>query len=367
MPFMAVLDPHSLKTTRLWQSRPPMYENIASFLSEDETGLPEQVILRRESTDLNPNYHISDISSGIEAIRSEPDEEKQKELLQSLPRASSLAITTFKHPAPDSIGTKKEYVTYERADGVKLNAQLYLPANYNPETDGPIPLFMWAYPREFKDAAFAGQKRDSPHRFSFPSRVPLYWLTMGYAILDGPAFPIVGQGDEEPNDTFLEQLVASAQAAVDYVVSRGVTSRDTIAIGGHSYGAFMTANLLAHAPGLFACGVAQSGAYNRSLTPFGFQSEERTMWEVPEVYTKMSPYFNAHKIQDPLLLIHGDADTNPGTLTLQSERMFQAMKGHGKVCKFVNLPFEQHGYRGYESVMHSLAEVTEWLDTYCKK
>jgi dipeptidyl aminopeptidase/acylaminoacyl peptidase len=209
-----------------------------------------------------------------------------------------------------------------------MTATLYLPPDYKVE-DGPLPMLMWAYPIEYRSADAAGQVTDSPFRFI---RVgwwsPLLWLMEGYAVLDDPTMPIVGEGDDEPNDKYVEQLVASAKAAVDEVVRRGVAERGRIAIGGHSYGAFMAANLLAHSD-LFAAGIARSGAYNRTLTPFSFQAEERTLWQAPEVYFKMSPFMHADKVNEPILLIHGEADNNSGTFPMQSERFYSAIKGHG--------------------------------------
>ncbi len=184
-------------------------------------------------------------------------------------------------------------------------------------------------------------------------------------MLDDPTMPIVGEGDEEPNDTFVEQLVASAQAAVDEVVRRGVGDPDRMVIGGHSYGAFMTGNLLAHSD-LFRAGIARSGAYNRTLTPFGFQAEERTFWQAPEVYFAMSPFMHAEKINEPILLIHGEADNNSGTFPLQSERFYAALKGLGATARLCMLPHESHGYRARESIMHMLWEMSEWMDTYAK-
>jgi dipeptidyl aminopeptidase/acylaminoacyl peptidase len=226
---------------------------------------------------------------------------------------------------------------------------------------------MWAYPQEYKDAAAAGQVRSSPYQFIRVSPFsPLLWLTQGYAVFNGPTMPIIGEGDVEPNDSYVPQLVASAKAAVDEVVRRGVGDPDRMAIGGHSYGAFMTANLLAHSD-LFQAGIARSGAYNRTLTPFGFQSEERTFWEAPDVYFTMSPFMHADKINEPILLIHGQADNNSGTFPMQSERFYHALKGLGATARLVMLPSESHGYQARESVMHMLWEMTEWLDRYVKR
>ncbi len=248
---------------------------------------------------------------------------------------------------------------------MELSANLYLPPEYKPE-DGPLPTLMEAYPTEYKTRTAAGQMRGSPNEFPF-----LYWgspvsfVTQGYAVLENATIPIVGEGKAEPNDTYVEQLVASAQAAIDEGVRLGVVDRNRVAVMGHSYGAFMTANLLAHSD-LFKAGIARSGAYNRTLTPFGFQNEERTYWQAPEVYYKMSPFSYADKIKAPILLIHGEADNNNGTFPIQSERLFSAIKGQGGTVRFVLLPLESHGYAGRESVLHMFWEMNNWLNTYVK-
>ena len=254
-------------------------------------------------------------------------------------------------------------MTYKRADGIALSATLYLPPGYAAGTR--LPVLMWAYPREFTSASAASQVTGSPHRFTTiagPSHLLL--LTQGYAIFDNPAMPIVGEG-ETANDTYVEQLVSSAQAAVDALVAEGVGDRDRIGVGGHSYGAFMTANLLAHSD-LFRAGIARSGAYNRTLTPFGFQAETRSFWEAPQIYSRMSPFWYANKINEPILLTHGEMDNNSGTFPIQSERLYVALKGFGATVRYVTLPYESHGYIGRESVLHTVAEMLNWADKYVK-
>jgi dipeptidyl aminopeptidase/acylaminoacyl peptidase len=225
---------------------------------------------------------------------------------------------------------------------------------------------MWAYPREYKSAADAAQVRGSKYTFTRLNwGSPIYWVTRGYAIMDQTEMPIVGEGEKEPNDFFIEQLVANAEAAIDKVVAMGIGDRNRIAVGGHSYGAFMTANLLSHTQ-LFAAGIARSGAYNRTLTPFGFQYEQRSYWESPEVYFNMSPFSFADQVKTPILLIHGEADNNSGTFPIQSERYYNALKGHGATTRLVLLPHESHGYAGKESVNHTLWEMDSWLEKYVK-
>ena len=273
------------------------------------------------------------------------------------------ALTDFADPAPALRTVKKQLVTYQRADGVQLSFTLYLPPDYKPGQR--LPTVVWAYPREFNDAATAGQVTASPNRFTTvagPSH--LFFLLQGYAVLDDATMPVIGT-PEKANDTYVEQIVSSAKAAIDKAVEMGVTDPQRVGVGGHSYGAFMTANLLAHSH-LFRAGVARSGAYNRTLTPFGFQSERRTLWEAPSVYLSMSPFLAADKIKQPLLLIHGEADDNPGTFYIQSERMYQAVRGNGGTVRFVSLPYEAHGYQARESVDHTLYEMITWFDKYVK-
>lgn len=341
-PFLDSLDLASKKKQRLFQSSGSVYEHVVDVISNDASVL----ITRRETPEQRPNYFVRDLKKAGDAQLS--------------------ALTRFPHPLPQLIGIQKEVIHYKRADGVDLHATLYLPPNYDAKRDGPLPLLMWAYPQEFKSASAAGQVKDSPWQFNFisPSSAKAM-VAMGYAVLDDPTMPIVGVGDKEPNDTYLPQLIASAEAAVEEVVRKGVAERHRIAIGGHSYGGFMTGNLLAHTR-LFRAGIARSGAYNRTLTPFGFQAEERQFWQAKDVYQAMSPFNYAEKIKDALLFIHGEQDSNPGTFPIQSERMFQAMKGLGGTAKLVMLPNESHGYRARESIMHMLYETNEWLDKYVK-
>lgn len=337
-PFIDRLELDSRETRRLFRSDAPYYDlPIAVF---DTDGM--KLVMQRESQGEAPNMFLRDLASGR---------------MQQL--------TRFATPRNPLANVSKETIKYKRRDGVDLSATLYLPAGY--KRDEPLPLIMWAYPREFRSAESAGQVVGSPYRYVRPSfSGPLPFLTHGYAVLDYPTMPIIAENGKEPNDTFLPQLIANAEAAVDEVVRRGIAERGKIAVGGHSYGAFMVANLLAHTK-LFAAGIAESGAYNRTLTPFGFQSEDRNFWKARDVYTQMSPFHFADQIKTPLLLIHGEADANSGTFPLQSERMYQALRGLGGTTRLVILPFEAHTYRGRESVLHRLWESTRWLDKYVKK
>lgn len=337
-PFVDRYDLASGQTERLFHSQAPYYEVPRGLL--DNSG--RRLLITRESPTEPTNYYVRD-DVAAQPLR---------------------ALTRFPHPTPQLRDVGKEQIRYKRADGVELTGTLYLPSGYDAKRDGPLPVLMWAYPQEFKSAQAASQVTDSPYRFNRISYWgPLPFLARGFAVLDDPSMPIVGEGDAEPNDTYVKQLVASAQAAVDELARRGVGDPQRMAVGGHSYGAFMTANLLAHSR-LFKAGIARSGAYNRSLTPFGFQSEERNFWQAQDTYLAMSPFNHADRIKDALLLIHGEEDNNSGTFPIQSERMFAAMKGLGGNSRLVMLPNESHGYRARESILHMLAETDDWLQQH---
>jgi dipeptidyl aminopeptidase/acylaminoacyl peptidase len=338
-PFLDQISLKDGKTKRLYQSE---YTDRLESLSDYD---PEErrLLVRIESPTDYPNYFFRDL--------------KKNRLTQ---------ITAFENPFKSLQDVHKEVITYQRDDGLELSGTLYLPVGYDMERKEKAPMILWAYPREFKDRASAAQTTANPNRFTSPNYgSPIFWVTKGYVVLDGAAFPIVGAGDEEPNDTFRKQLVANAKAAIDAVDALGYIDRNKVAVGGHSYGAFMVANLLSHSD-LFAAGIARSGAYNRTLTPFGFQSEQRTYWEAPEVYYAMSPFMHADKMKTPLLLIHGEADNNSGTFPLQSQRYFNALKGLGATVRLVMLPKESHGYAARESILHMLWEQDQWLDKYLK-
>ncbi len=326
----------------LWRSAPKTYTEPVAMLSDTK------VLVRKESETDPPNYFL--------AALPEPVGDAPLALTQ---------VTSFPSPYANIKLPTKQLLKYKRADGVELTATLWLPAGYA-KSQGPLPTLMEAYPAEFKTRAAAGQVSGSPYRFP---RIgwgsPVFFAQTGYAVLESASIPIIGEGDAQPNDTYVEQLVAGAKAAIDYGASLGVVDPNRVAVMGHSYGAFMTANLLAHSS-MFRAGIARSGAYNRTLTPYGFQAEERTYWQAPDVYYKMSPFSYADKIKTPLLMIHGEADDNQGTFPIQSERFYAALKGQGATVRLVWLPLEAHGYEAHESLSHMLWEMSNWLDTYVK-
>jgi len=339
LPFLDKVNVQSLESQRLWRAKKG--NNLERIVDVDTDN--HRLLTRIESATDYPNYYYRSLSSG--------------KLTQ---------VTNFENPFNDLDKIHKELITYTREDGLELSATLYLPPGYDKSKKEKLPMVMWAYPREYKDKSSAGQISQSANEFTYPSYgSPIFWVNKGYAVLDDTAFPIVGEGSDQPNDSFIEQLVANGKAAIDAVDDMGYIDRSRVGVGGHSYGAFMTANLLTHSD-LFAAGIARSGAYNRTLTPFGFQAEERSYWEDPSIYNTMSPFMNAHKMKHPLLLIHGEADNNSGTYPMQSERYFNALKGLGATTRLVMLPKESHGYRARESVLHVLWEQDQWLEKYVK-
>jgi dipeptidyl aminopeptidase/acylaminoacyl peptidase len=338
-PFLDKLNLKTKKTNRLYQSA---YKDKIEELNDYDPKAKE-LRVRIESKTEYPNYYFRNI--------------KKNKLDQ---------LTYFENPFKSVEGVHKELIKYKREDGVELSGTLYLPVGYDKEKKEKVPMILWAYPTEYKDKSSAGQTTSNPNEFTYLYWAsPVFWVTKGYAVLDDAAFPIVGEGDEEPNDSFRKQLVANAKAAIDAVDEMGYIDRNRVACGGHSYGAFMVANLLSHSD-LFAAGIARSGAYNRTLTPFGFQSEERNYWEAPEIYYNMSPFMHADKMKHALLLVHGEADNNSGTYPMQSERYFNALKGLGATVRLVMLPKESHGYRAKENILHLLWEQDQWLEKHVK-
>jgi dipeptidyl aminopeptidase/acylaminoacyl peptidase len=339
-PFIDELDLTTLKNKRIYRANFPDKKIDLIDVFDEKKG---QYLVQLQSKSDYPNFYLLSVKNN-----------------------KTTQLTFSKNPFESIKTVEKQVIKYKRNDGVELSGTLYLPVGYDKIKKPKVPLLIWAYPEEFKDKNSAGQNKQNPNEFTFPNYGSfVYWVTKGYAILDDASFPIIGEGNEEPNNTFIEQLVANGRAAIDAVDSLGYIDRKKVAVGGHSYGAFMTANLLTHSDD-FACGIARSGAYNRTLTPFGFQSEQRNFWDIPQIYGNMSPFFTANKMDKPILLIHGEADNNPGTFTLQTERYFQAIKGLGGNARMVILPKESHGYAAKENILHVLWEQEQFLDKYLK-
>jgi dipeptidyl aminopeptidase/acylaminoacyl peptidase len=335
-PFLDRMNIRTMKKERLFQCQDPAYESFVDFAP----GSRSRIVTTLETKTEPPNYYIYDLRS-----------------------KKRTPLTDFKDPAPQLTGVKKQRIRYKRDDGLELAGTLYLPADHTPGTR--LPVVVWAYPMEYSSASTAGQVRGSVNEFTFyRGASQLFFVTQGYAVLDDAEMPVIGD-PKTVNDTFVQQIVSNAAAAIRKLDEMGVGDPKRVGVGGHSYGAFMTANLLAHCD-LFAAGIARSGAYNRTLTPFGFQSERRTLWEATDTYIKMSPFMHADKINEPILLIHGMADNNSGTFPIQSERLYAALKGFGATARFVYLPYESHGYSARESVLDVLAEMFEWFDRYVK-
>jgi dipeptidyl aminopeptidase/acylaminoacyl peptidase len=335
-PFLDRLDLSDLTTQRLWRSPVDAYEQVLGFAGDDRGS----VLLWHESRTEPPNLVVARLDG-----------------------SDRMQLTWFPDPHPQLTGMDKRLLSYDRGDGVQLTGWLHLPPGYEPGRDGPLPVVIWAYPLDFGDASTAGQVRGTTERFTrLTASDPIWFVLRGYAVLQGATVPVIGD-PETMNDSFVDQITAAAAAHIRAVADLGVADPARVAVGGHSYGAFMTANLLAHTD-LFAVGIARSGAYNRSLTPFGFQTERRNFWEATEVYDRVSPFRHADKIAAPLLLIHGERDANSGTFPIQSERLFQAIQGTGGTARLVILPYESHGYVARESVLDMLAEQFSWLERW---
>ncbi len=335
-PYLSLLNLKTLDNKILFRSEAPFYENPVKFFGKT-------LVTSRESVTDNPNYFIRDLENG-----------------------SFKQLTFYENPYKSLESLKKEVINYKRDDGIDLSSVVYTLDSYDSEKEGRLPVLIWAYPREYTSKKVASQVRNSPYRFTrINYGSPIFWALRGYAVMASTEMPIVGFDGDQPNDSFRDQLVMNAKSAIDKIVEMGVGDRERVGVGGHSYGAFMTANLLAHSD-LFAAGIARSGAYNRTLTPFGFQREERTYWEDPDLYNYMSPFMHADKVNEPILLIHGEEDNNSGTFPIQSVRFFNAIKGHGGTSKLVMLPKESHGYRAKESILHTLYEMDSWLEKYVK-
>jgi len=342
MPLIQTFDITNGSKKLLWKCKAPYFEYLVKMLDP----VKFTFVTARESQEEITNYYLH---STIKK------------------KFTEKALTSFTNPYTQLEGVSRQKISYKREDGINLSGNLYLPKDYDALRDGALPVLIWAYPIEYKSVSDASQVRGSKNTFTLPSYgSPVLWVTRGYAVLDHAEMPIVGENGNEPNDNFIPQLYLNAHAAIETLAGMGVGDSTRVAVGGHSYGAFMTANLLAHT-NLFKAGIARSGAYNRTLTPFGFQGEERTYWEAPEVYNTMSPFSHADKIKTPLLLIHGDSDNNTGTFPIQSERLFSAIKGLGGTVRYVSLPFESHGYTSKENILHMLWETDQWLEKYVKK
>ena len=333
-PFLDRYPLGSLAPARVFRSDADHYEEVVDLV--DAAG--PALLTRRESPTEPPHYVLR---RGSELV----------------------ALTEATDPAPELRRVQRRLLRYRRADGVPLSMMLYLPPDYRPGERRPA--MLWAYPLEYTDPSVAGEVSAAPNRFLLPAGPSeLFFLLDGYVVLDNAAMPVIGD-PQTVNDTYLDQIVADARAAIEAAAAEGVIDPARVGVGGHSYGAFMTANLLAHSD-LFRAGIARSGAYNRTLTPFGFQNERRTLWQARELYLKMSPFLYADQIHAPLLLIHGDADDNPGTFPIQSERMYAAVRGNGGTVRYVRLPAEAHGYQALESVEHVVWEMLAWFDRYVK-
>jgi dipeptidyl aminopeptidase/acylaminoacyl peptidase len=349
-PFLDRVDLRSLKTERLFRSSAEVQESFLDWVDAAELTF----LTTRESALVPPNVDLRRLGGALPAPAAAGE---------AVYGSTSRPLTEIKDPAPSLRQISKRLVTYRRPDGVTLSFTLYLPPGY--QQGSRLPTILWAYPVDYTDPGAAGQVTSSPQEFTtLYGASPVFLALAGYAVLDQAAMPVVGP-TESAYDTFVEQIVANAKAAIDKAVELGVTDPERVGVMGHSHGALMTANLLAWSD-LFRAGIACSGAYNHTLRPFGFQNERRTLYRATDTYLKLSPLMHADQIHDPLLIIHGERDANPGTVPLQSEKLFEAIRGVGGTARLVILPLESHGYLARESVEDTLYEMVRWFDLYVK-
>ena len=345
-PFLDRLDLSTRKAVRLFRSDKTAYERFVSF-----TGAGTDTLVTWHQTPADPpNAFLRTLGKRVDAAAGE-----------AAFASTSVAITRIPDPTPEVRAINKRLVKYKRADGLDLSFTLYTPPGYKEGTR--VPAILYAYPLDYADPSKAGQVVGSQERFTQLYEYQLLLLG-GYAIIDDASFPIIGD-PKKAYDTYLEQLVADAKAAVDEAVRLGVADRDRIGVTGHSHGALMTVNLVAHS-NLFRAGAATSGSYNKTLTPFGFQNERRSVWEAPDVYLKVSPFFSANTLKTPLLIVHGAEDANPGTTPIQSQKLYEAIRGNGGTARLVVLPHEPHWYSAMESNEQLIYEMLRWFDKYVK-
>ncbi|HSN68466.1 MAG TPA: prolyl oligopeptidase family serine peptidase, partial [Thermoanaerobaculia bacterium] len=348
-PFLDRLDLATLKSERWFRSAPESLEVFLGWIDPAK----RTFLTRRESVTEPPNVYLRTVAARPAKAAAGEAAYKSK----------AKQVTSFADPVPQLRQISKRLVSYERPDGVKLSFTLFLPPGYKEGTR--LPTILWAYPLDYTDPKAAGQVVAAPQEFTaIRGTSPVFFALLGYAVLDEAAMPVVGP-TETAYDTFIEQIVANAKAAIDKAVELGVTDPERVGVGGHSHGALMTANLLAWSD-LFRAGIARSGAYNHTLRPFGFQNERRTLYKARDTYVTLSPLLNADKINEPLLIIHGERDANPGTVPMQSEKLFEAVRGVGGQTRLVMLPLESHGYAARESIDHVLYEMVSWMDRYVK-
>lgn len=346
-PFLDRLDLRARSTQRLFRSPKTEYESFLAFAGE---GQQRAFYTWHQSPVDPPNAFVRTLGAPVPGTPGEPSV-----------ASTTRAVTHVPDPQPAARAIKKRLVTYKRKDGTALSFTLYTPPDWSPGKR--VPAILYAYPLDYADPSKAAQLSGSERKFTLLRNYRLLLLA-GYAIIDNAAFPIVGD-PKKAYDTYLEQLVDDARAAVDKAVELGVVDRDRIGVTGHSHGALMTANLLAHSD-LFRAGVATSGSYNKTLTPFGFQNERRSVWEAQSVYLKASTFFYADKLKLPILIMHGDDDANPGTTPLQARKLYEAVRGNGGTARLVMLPHEPHWYASMESNEQLVYELARWFDKYVK-
>ncbi len=341
-PWVDKLDFETGKRDRVFDSPANGYDEFVSALDDDFSAY----IYMHESPTVIQDAYVRDMKAG-----------------------TSTQLTHAKDVAPEVSGAQHKRIQLTRQrDGIKFWVDLTLPADWKPGTR--LPGIIWFYPREYTAQADYDRSRYTTNINKFPDTPALrpasstkLWVTQGNAVIE-PDCPIMGSAGKM-NDNYARDLAENLELTVNAMVDQGYIDRDHVGIGGHSYGAFSTVNALT-LTSIFKAGIAGDGMYNRSLTPFGFQSERRNFFEAQSTYLEMSPFFRADKISGPLLMYHSLEDQNVGTAPISSIRMFHALQGLGKPAALFMYPYEDHSVATYQTDLDQWARWFAWFDMYVK-
>jgi dipeptidyl aminopeptidase/acylaminoacyl peptidase len=326
------------KKDRIFEGKGEMLETIDAVDGDDIT----RVFTTRQKTDVVPDSYVTELDGG-----------KVTKLTDNVDH-----FAWFR-----DLKVQRFQVT--RVDGFRFWVRVTTP----PDAKGKLPALFWIYPREYADQAAynasAGRTAAAnTGRYTTPGPRSMALLTLaGYAVVE-PDVPIVGPPGRM-NDNYIPDLRNSLWAAIDELDKRGLIDRDRLAVGGHSYGGFSTANALAHTP-FFKAGIAGDGNYNRTLTAMTFQTERRHLWDARETYLEMSPLLWANRVNGALLMYHGMEDANVGTDPIHAEHLFRALDGLGKPAALYMYPHEGHGPVAQETVLDLWARWVAWLDMHVK-
>ena len=335
--FVDKVDLRTGNKTRLFQSATDAVETVAAPLDDDFS----KAIVVRESKAEVANSYLRDMKAG-----------------------TMTRLTNNTDVTPEFTQAIRKRVVVTRPDGITFVVRVTLPADYREGTR--LPAMFWLYPYEYTSQAEYDRTLRTENVNRFPTggtRTIEYLATQGYAVANFDP-PIMGESGRM-NDNYVSDLRMNLYAVIDELDRQGWIDRNRLGIGGHSYGAFTTANALVHTP-FFKAGIAGDGMYNRTLTPNGFQSERRDLWDGQSTYLEVSPMLYVDQMQGALLMYHGMEDQNVGTTLISSIRMMQALRGQGKVSALYMYPYEDHGPATEETLLDLWGRWTAWLDIYVK-